>query len=100
MRRQGRVGSTIQWGAWAASGMATKSAQTLSRTVSAAAGAIAPESGLAALGLLVEFSCTDPKSVAGVYPIECGALASTSVGVDAASRTREYGARLTFALAD
>ena len=100
MRRQGRVGSTIQWGAWAASGMATKSAQTLSRTVRAAAGAIAPESGLAALGLLVECSCTYPKSVAGVSPIGLGALASTSVGVDAASRIREYRAILPIDRAD
>jgi len=90
MRRQGRPGSTIQWGAWAASGMATKSAQTLSRTVTAGIGAVAPESGLAALGMLLDCSCIYLGSVVGVSPISPGALASVSFGVDSASRMREY----------
>ena len=90
MRRQGRPGSTIQWGAWAASGMATKSAQTLSRTVTAGIGAVAPESGLAALGMLLDCSCIYLGGVVGVSPISPGALASVSFGVDSASRMREY----------
>ena len=90
MRRQGRPGSTIQWGAWAASGMATKSAQTLSRWSLRGHGCVSPESGLAALGMLLDCSCIYLGGVVGVSPISPGALASASFGVDSASRMREY----------
>ena len=74
MRRQGRPGSTIQWGAWAASGMATKSAQTLSRTVTAGIGAVAPESGLAALGMLLDCSCISISEASLAYRQSAPAL--------------------------
>ena len=89
MRRQGRPGSTIQWGAWAASGMATKSAQTLSRTVTAGIGAVAPESGLAALGMLLDCSCILSRRRRWRIANQPGALASASFGVDSASRMRD-----------
>ena len=50
MQREGMDALAIQWGAWTASGMATKASHTLRRTVAGGFGAVSPESGLSALG--------------------------------------------------
>ena len=76
MRCRGIYATSMQWGAWASSGMAAKSSQTLRRALAGGIGAVSPESGLAALGYILS---TDMRrmpvclhSVVSISPIGWG----------------------------
>jgi 3-oxoacyl-(acyl-carrier-protein) synthase/acyl carrier protein len=92
MRCRGIYATSMQWGAWASSGMAAKSSQTLRRTLAGGIGAVSPESGLAALGYILS---TDMRrmpvclhSVVGISPIGWGVDGGVSSSGD--SRVGEY----------
>ena len=52
-KRQGRVGTSINWGAWSGGGMASKDAGTAARLEKLGLGMVSPSSGLQALNVLM-----------------------------------------------